>query len=224
MPEAEELGYRIINGFVAFMVALAFIFIGVCILIFCLSHSRTGKFLNRPSRDGYSKANSLYAASIVFLVLISLFTLSGVSGFFICLAEVFEETDPVQRTWDIVEIVEFLTAVTALVLGIRALSVFGKAKVLYKRMFPPQTAYYYNQQQPYIYPQQFNPRQFTPQQNYPQQYYQQPVNPQQSVTPQQPVTPQQNIYNTAPTEKMCPHCGVINDGKNQVCMFCGKNI
>ena len=193
-----ELENAIMYGIVAFMVTIAFIFIAFCILIFCLSRSRTANFLNQPSRDSFRRAHSFHVAAIVFTVFTSLFVLSGISGFFTCLIEVWYETDNAQRIWDIVEIVEFLAAVTAFVLGITALTSYSKAKTLYNRMFPPQIPYYGYQQ-------------YYPQQQYPRQYYQQPT--QQSYP--QPA---------APAEKMCPSCGVVNEGKNQYCIFCGKNL
>lgn len=209
-----ELENTIMYGIVIFMVTIAFIFIGVCILIFSLSLSRTGKFLKQPSQDSFRRAHGFHVASIVFTVFIILFVLSGVEGFFTCLADVWYENDPAQRIWDIVEIVEFLAAVTAFVLGVRALTSYGKAKALYNRMFPPRVPYYPQQ----VYPQQFSPQQQYPQQGYPQQFGTQQQYPQQTAT-------QQTAYSTAaPAEKMCPSCGVVNDGKNQFCIFCGKAL
>ena len=185
---------RIILGMVIFLVALAFLFEGVCILIFSLSRSGTKKYLRQSSQENYRRAKSYYIASIVFTVLISLFTLIGIAGFFDALAEVWDEQDAFERTWYIVEIVEFSAAVIALVLGISALTAFGKARTLYSRLYPPIAPYYTPPQQSYGY-----------QQNYPQRY-----------------TPQQNPYNAPPAEKMCPNCGVVNDGKNSFCIFCGR--
>lgn len=272
MTGYEEFEYEVINGIVAFIVSLAFIFIGVCLLIFCLSRSRTKKFLKQTTQENYRKANGFYIASIVFTVFIVMFTLSGIPGFFDTVFNLLEDPDPDMLVWNIVEIVEFALAVTAMVLGICALSAFGKAKTVYRQVYPPQTAYYtanqqgwqYTQQTYRQYPQQGYQQptqQGYPQQNYPQnphqayqQYtgYPQPYNPQQgypqptnsqqgypqpTATQQsypQPVNPQPTVsqqatYSTAaatvpaaPAEKMCPHCGVVNDGKNQTCMFCGK--
>ena len=77
---------RIILGMVIFLVALAFLFEGVCILIFSLSRSGTKKYLRQSSQENYRRAKSYYIASIVFTVLISLFTLIGIAGFFDALA------------------------------------------------------------------------------------------------------------------------------------------
>lgn len=262
----EEMGYAMVNAVVIFMVALAFVFIGVCLLIFCLSRSRTKKFLEQKTQESYRKANGLYVASIVFTVFITLFMLSGIAGFFTTIFELLDGEKTDMLGWQLVELVEFAAAVTALVLGITALTSFGKAKNVYKQLFPPQMAYTnpqgYQQypQQPYRqypqYPQQGYPQPMNGQ-GYPQpvnqqQGYPQPVNQQQGY-PQpvnqqgypQPTPQQQNAYGTAPapaattapaepqpsampaaaptrTEKMCPHCGVVNDGGNKFCMFCGK--
>ena len=265
----EEIGYRMVNVVVAFMVVIAFIFIGVCILIFCLSRFRTKKFLEQNSQESYRKANGLYIASIVFTILITMFTISGITGFITTLFDIFDGPYPDMLVWDIVEIVEFAASVTAMVLGICALVAFGKAKNIYKQLYPTQTTYPnaqgypQYQQQPYQqypqqgyqqYPQQPTyqgyqqypqqpyqqqyPQQQYQQQGYPQQYQQQPTPPQQVYpmpTPPQQVYPQsaptqQTTYSAAdpasapstPAEKMCPSCGVVNDGKNQVCTFCGK--
>lgn len=259
MTDYEAIAYTAVNGIVAFFVVLAFVFIGVCILIFCLSRSRTKRFLEQRTQESYRKANGLYIASIVFTVFITLFTLSGIAGFFTVIFDLLDDPDPDYLVWNIVEIVEFLLAATALVLGITALASFGKAKPLYAQLFPPQPVYYNNSaaqnwqytQNYYQYPQQGQmgqntqqggqpyPQPYNPQNNvqygqqqYTQQYNQQsyPRNPQQTY--QQPPTPstpqpftQQTVYSTAPqppAEKMCPHCGVVNDAKNQTCMFCGK--
>ena len=211
----EEIGYAALNGIVIFLVAISFIFIGVCILIFCLSRSRTGKFLKNPTPEGYRKARGFYIASIVFTVFVILMTLSDIAGFFDSVIEVWDEPDPSQRIWYIVEIAEFLTVVVALVLGICALSAFGKAKTLYNQMFPPQIPYF-NPQQGY-YPPQNGYRQYPPQQGYPQpmnpqQGYPQPINPQQGypqpVNPQQPypqpVNQQQGVFGAAPVPPVAP--------------------
>ena len=225
----EEIGYVALNGIVTFLVAVSFIFIGVCILIFCLSRSRTGKFLKNPTPESYRKAKGFYTASIVFTVFVTLMTLSDIAGFFDSVIGVWDEHDTYQRIWYIVEIVEFLTVVIALVLGICALSAFGKAKTMYNQMFPPQMIYI-NPQQGYGYqqyppqngyrqypPQQGYPQPMNPQQGYPQpmnpqQGYPQPVNPQQGypqpVNPQQPypqpVNPQQSLYGAVPAETSAP--------------------
>lgn len=260
--EYVEIGYAAVNAVVVFMVVMAFIFIGVCILIFCLSRFRTKKFLEQTTQENYRKANGLYVASIVFTILITMFTLSDVAGFFTTLFDLFDEPAPYMLTWYIVEIVEFAASVTAMALGICALAAFGKAKTTYRQIFPPQTNYYnqnmqgyqqYPQQGYQQYPQQGYPQ--SPQQGYPQQYpqqgypqypqqqypqqgYQQPAPPQQGYSiptnPQQvypqPTLPQPTAYSAAdsaaapssPAERICPSCGVVNDGKNQVCTFCGK--
>ena len=259
MTDYEEIGYAAVNGVIAFLVALAFVFIGVCILIFCLSRSRTKSFLEQRTQESYRKANGLYIASIVFTIFITLFTLSGIAGFFTTIFDLLDDPDPDLLVWNIVEIVEFGLAVTALVLGITALAAFGKAKPLYAQLFPPQPVYYnnstvqgwqYNQRTYYQYPQQGqmgqNPQQggqpylqpYIRQNNqpYPQPYSQQyttqqsyPQNPHQAYQPttaqsQSQTYTQQTAYSTPqpPAEKMCPHCGVVNDGKNQTCMFCNK--
>lgn len=289
MTGYEEFEYEMINGIVAFIVSLAFIFIGVCLLIFCLSRSGTKKFLKQTTQENYRKANGFYIASIVFTVFIVMFTISGIPGFFDTVFNLLEDPDPDMLVWNIVEIVEFALAVTAMVLGICALAAFGKAKTVYRQVYPPQTTYYtangqgwqynrqtyqqypqqgyqqptqqgYPQQNPHQayqqqytgYPQPYNPQQGYPQPTNSQQGYPQPVNSQQSYpqpvnsqqgypqpvnsqqgypqpTNTQPTAAQQTTYSTAtatipaaPAEKMCPHCGVVNDGKNQTCMFCGK--
>ena len=236
MTDYEAIEYEIFNGVVAFMVGLAFVFIGVCILIFCLSRSRTKKFLQQRTQETYRKARGMYTASIVFTVFITLFALSGIAGFFTVIFELLDGADPDMVVWDIVEIVEFVLAVTAMVLGITALTSFGKAKAVYIQLFPPQPVYYnnsnvqgwqYGQHTYYQYPQQGN-------QQYGQPYSQQPnypQNPHQAY--QQPdgagkIYTQSTVYGTpdptAPREKMCPSCGVVNDGKNQFCVFCGKPL
>ena len=193
---------RIILGMVIFLVVLAFLFEGVCILIFSLSRSGTKKFLRQSSQENYRRAKGYYIASIVFMVLISLFTLMGISGFFTSLAEVWDEQDSFERIWYIVEIAEFSTAVIALVLGISALTSFGRARTLYNRLYPPVIPYYNPPQQSYGYPQNYPPQQYPPQRSY----------------------PQQTSYNAPPAEKMCPNCGVVNEGKNSFCIFCGRPI
>ena len=206
MSEYEKIEGVIMYNVITVLVAISFIFIGVCILIFCLSRSRTGKFLKNPSPESYRKAKGFYAASIVFTVFVTLMTLSDIAGFFDSVIEVWDEHDPYQRVWYIVEIAEFLLVVVALVLGICALSAFGKAKTLYNQMFPPQMTYYGYQQ----YPPQNGYRQYPPQQGYPQpinpQGYPQPVNQQQPY-PQpvnqqqpypQPVNQQQSPYGAMP--------------------------
>ena len=221
----EELGFNVATGIVTFLIVLAFIFIGVCMLIFCISRSRTGKFMKESTPENYRKAKSFYTASIVFTVFIILFTLDGIAGFFTTIIDIWDENDQSMLIWNIVEIVEFAAAVTALVLGICALSAFGKAKNLYNSMLPPRTPYYNPQQGGYGYqqyppqqgyPQPMNPQQgypqpMNPQQGYPQpinqqgypqpvnpqQPYPQPVNPQQGYHQPQPQPPQQNTYSTA---------------------------
>lgn len=190
MEDYTYIEDRIVLGIVIFLVVLAFLFEGVCILIFTLSRSRTNKFLAQSGQENYRKAVSLNTASIVFMVFVSIFALMGISGFFNALAEVWTERDPFERTWYIVEMAEFAGAVLALALGISALSAFGKAKRLYNSLYPPVIPYY-----------------APPQQNYPQQQY-----------------PRQNMYNSPPAEKMCPGCGVVNDGKNSFCIYCGRPI
>ena len=187
---------------VIFLVVLAFLFEGVCILIFSLSRSGTKKFLRQSSQENYRKAKGYYIASIVFTVLISLFALMGIAGFFTSLAEVWDTQDSFERVWYIVEIAEFSTAIIAFVLGVSALIAFGRARTLYNRLYPPVLPYYNPPQQSYGY-----------QQNYPQQQY-----------PPQQRYPQQNPYNAPPAEKMCPNCGVVNEGKNSFCIFCGRPI
>ena len=278
----EEMGYAMVNAIVIFMVAIAFVFIGVCLLIFCLSRSRTKKFMEERTQENYRKANGWYAASIVFTVLITLFTLSGIAGFFTTIFDLLGGENTYMLAWQVVELVEFAAAVAALVLGINALTAFGKAKNVYKQVFPPQTAYpaaqsyqQYNQQTYRQYPGQGYPQQGYPgypqpvnRQGYPQpvnqQGYPQPVNQQgypQSANQQgypqpanqqgfsQPASQQQSAPAPAPApvpvpvpvpapsepsvmsaaapvrnEKMCPHCGVVNDGENKFCTFCGKQM
>lgn len=282
-------GYAMVNAVVVFMVVLAFVFIGVCLLIFCLSRSRTKKFMEQKTQESYRKANGLYIASIVFTVFITLFMLSGIAGFFTTIFDLLDGEKTDMLVWQLVELVEFAAAVTALVLGITALNSFGKAKIIYRQIFPPQMAYTnvqsyqqypgqgygqypvqgYQQQYPQQgYPQHMNqqgyPQPVNRQQSYPQpvnqQSYPQPVNQQQGYPqtvnqqqgyPQpvnqqgypQPANQQQNTFGTAPTpapaetqpsvmpaaaptrtEKLCPHCGVVNDGENKFCMFCGKQM
>lgn len=244
MNDYEELGYSMFYGVVAVLVSLAFVFLGVCILIFCISRSRTKKFIEQRTQESYRKANGFYVASIVFTVFITMFTLSGVAGFFTTLFNLLDDPEPDMLVWYIIEVVEFAMAVTAMVLGITALAAFGKVKPLYAQLFPPQPTYYgnaamqnwqYNRQTYYQYPQQNN-QQYGQQYNqqYGQQYNQYsqqnfPQNPHQAY--QQPrgtgrVYTQNTVYGTpdpsAPREKICPHCGVVNDAKNQECMFCNK--
>ena len=245
MTDYEELGYSVIYGAVAVLVSLAFVFLGVCILIFCLSRSHTKRFIEQRTQESYRKANSFYAASIVFTVFVTLFTLSGITGFFSTLFDLLDDPDPDMIVWHVIEIVEFAAAVTTLILGINALAAFGKVKPLYAQLFPPQPTYYGNStvqgwqyQQPYYrYPQQGNQQynqqysRYNQQQGQYDQYNQQnyPQNPHQAY--QQPngtgrVYTQNTVYGSpdpsAPREKLCPHCGVVNDAKNQVCMFCNK--
>lgn len=248
MIDYEQVEIAMMNALVVFMVSLAFVFIGVCIMIFCFSRSRTKKFLRQKTQEAYRKANSLYVASIVFTVLVTLFALSGIAGFFTVILELMDDPDPSMFVWNIVEIVEFALAVTAMALGITALTSFGKAKTEYIRISTPQSAYYgsptvqnpqYTQYTYYQYPQQYG-QQYR--QQYGRPYVQQNVqqNSQQSYLqgsdqvynkpdPPQPV-PQSDIQHTftaapqRPAEKMCPSCGVMNEGKNQFCVFCGKPI
>lgn len=238
--EYEYIEDSVIYGVIAVLVAIAFIFIGVCILVFCLSRSKTKKYLEQPDQENYRKASSFYAASIVFTVFITLFTLGGIAGFFTCLIEIWSEQDAGRLVWDIVEIVEFLLSATAFTLGITALVSFGKARNLYLSLQPPRVPVY-GGQYPGQYPTQGYPQPYSPQQQYPQQGYQQPSNtPQQYSQPAntqqqysqpestrqypQPSYQQSTYAPPAPAEKMCPHCGVVNEGKNQFCVFCGKPI
>ena len=289
MPDYNTyIEYNIFTTVLTILIAVAFIFVGVCILIFCMSRARTKKFMKETTHENFRKAKGFYTASIVFTVLIAMFSLSDIAGFLTTVVEVWYESDTYVLIWDIVEIAEFTVSVAALVMGICAISAFGKAKELYNRLYPPQVIYYNNpgqgyQQYPYQgyrqyppqqgYPQPMNPQQgytqpMNPQQGYPQpmnpqQGYPQPMNPQQGypqpANPQQPypqpVNPQQNPYSDAPpaapvgssspdeqsgsaepaapvmpaaapvrTEKMCPSCGVVNDGNNRFCVFCGKPL
>lgn len=208
MTDYDYLERSMIYGVVAVLVAMAFIFIIVCMVIFCLSRSNTKKFLRESTQENYRKANSFYTASILFTVFMTLFTLGGIAGFFNCVIEVWREQDSSRVVWDIVEIVEFLSAVTAFALGISALTAFGKARSLHSQLYPPAVRYYGSTQQ---YSQPTNT----------QQGYPQPYNPQRPYP--QPLNTQQNVY-SPPAEKMCPSCGVVNDGKNKFCIFCGKQL
>lgn len=180
-------------GIVAVLVAIAFIFIGICMLVFCLSRSATKKFLRETTENNYRSANSLFIASIMFTVFIGLFTFGGIAGFFTCLVEIWQEQDAAYVIWDIVEIVEFLFAATAFTLGICAITAFGKARSLHFRLYGVQT---YQQYYPPVYQQ--NTQQYPGQSSYP--------------------------AGQPPAEKMCPGCGVVNDGKNQFCVFCGRAL
>lgn len=250
MNDYDEMAYSIAYGIVGILVGIAFLFIGLCILIFCLSRSRTKRFIERPTQENYRKASGFYTASIVFTVFIVLFTLSGIAGFFNTIFDLMDQIDGEMLVWYIVEIVEFALAVTAMILGINALAAFGKAKSVYAQIFPSQPAYYgnsamqgwqYNQQNPYQYPQPYNQQTpYQPPQPYNQQYNQQNSQqyPQQNNFPQNPhqayqqprgagrIYTQNTVYGapdpSAPREKICPHCGVVNNADNQECMFCNK--
>ena len=228
MTDYDYLERSMIYGVVAVLVTMAFIFIIICMVVFCLSRSKTKKFLKESTQENYRKANSLYTAAILFTVFMTLFTLGGIAGFFNCVIEVWREQDTSRVVWDIVEIVEFLSAVTAFALGISALTAFGKARSLHSQLYPPAVRYYGNTPQ---YPRPTNTQQGYPQPYDPQRQYSQPTNKQQGYPqpydPQwqypQPVNTQQNTY-SPPAEKMCPSCGVVNEGKNKFCIFCGKPL
>ena len=253
MTDYAYIEDAIFTGLVIFLVAVAFIFEGVCILIFCLSRSRTGRFMKESTPENFRRAKGFYVASIVFTVFIILFTLDGIAGFFDAVINIWEEEDTYYLVWYIVEMAEFALAVTGMVLGICALAAYGKAKALYNRMYPPQTSYYNGNPGQYQqgYPQPTNTQQGYPQPTNTQQGYPQPTNtqqpyPQPTNTPYpQPANTQQSPYDAAPaapvgpaepaapvmpaqaparTEKMCPACGVVNDGQNKYCVFCGKSM
>lgn len=243
-----------------FLAVVAFLFIGACMLVFCLSRSKTKRFFEQPNKENFSSVNAFHITSIVFMVLISIFTFSYLSTFFISLIEIWTEEDPYETIMDMVSIAEFAFAAVTFALGIYALTESGKAKTLYNRLYPTPRVYYSSPQQGYGYqqyprqgyqqpvnpqqgygyqqqyppqshqqpaPQQVNPQTAAPQQGNPQPAYSQQSSPQPTFSQQytQP-SDQQNTCTepTVPKEKMCPNCGVVNEGKNKFCVICGKPL
>ena len=179
------MGIEIIYGTLTFLSALSAIFIFISILIFGLTLSKTKRFMETNVPAVYRSAKAYRNASIVFLVLVCIYVVSNMNDLITSVVRLTEDGTADEGIFYILYCVEFTAAVIGVVTGICAVAGFGKAKILYDRLYRPARPVY---PQPVMY--------------YPQQSRGQTVYPsgQTQTFPDPASYPQQNVYGQHPAE------------------------
>ena len=131
------MGIEIIYGTLTFLSALSAIFIFISILIFGLTISKTKRFMETNVPAVYRSAKAYRNASIVFLVLVCIYVVSNMSDLITSVVRLTEDGTADEGIFYILYCVEFTAAVIGAVTGICAVAGFGKAKILYDRLYRP---------------------------------------------------------------------------------------
>lgn len=137
-PICPDVEGDIIRAALPDFIKIGYVFIGLCILIFCLSIFRAKKLIKQTTQKNYRTATIFYTLTIAFMVLATLNIIGLISGWltdFKVLYRYFDNelASQLRLMWTI----ETVLTVLVLILGVFTLVCFSKALSVYKRIYPP---------------------------------------------------------------------------------------